>query len=266
MTLHDLSGRVTLITGVGSSAPGWGNGVCITVLLARQGAIIFGCDINLDAANTTKELVEKEGGQMSVMRADVTKSASVQEFVDACMAKHGRIDILINNVGKPSPGGPVELTEQEWDFQMDINLKSVYLMTRAALIIMERQGKGAVVSISSAAGIRDVAMDYVGYSASKAGVIQFTKATAVIYGKRNVRLNTVVPGLMDTPLIRSVAKQYDTEYDEFLAARDRKVPMGRQGTGWDIAHAVLFLASDEANYITGQEIVVDGGLTVSTGR
>lgn len=266
MTLHDLSGKVALITGIGAITKGWGNGVCITTLLARQGATIFGCDINLAAADDTKAIVEGEGHQITTMYADVTKASSVQVLVDACVAKHGRIDILVNNVGKPEPGGPVDLSEHIWDSQMDVNLKSVYLTTKAALPIMERQGSGSVVNISSIAGIRDIGKPHVGYSASKAAVIQFTKTTSIIYAKKGVRLNSVLPGLIDTPLVRSVAQQYNINYEDYCATRDLQVPMGRQGEGWDVAHAVLFLVSDEAKYITGQELVVDGGLTVSTGR
>ena len=266
MTLHDLTGKVALVTGVGSSAPGWGNGVCIAILLARQGAFVFGCDINPGAAEKTRDLVQSEGNQMEVMPADVTNAASVQAVVDTCLARHGSIDILVNNVGRPEPGGPVELTEEMWDLQMSLNLKSVYLTPHAVLPIMEHQGKGVVINISSVAGIRDIGKAHVAYSAAKAAVIQFTKATSVLYAAKGVRLNSVLPGLIDTPLVGSVARQYGVDLASYLATRSRQVPMARQGEAWDIAHAVLFLVSEEAKYITGQELIVDGGLTASTGK
>jgi NAD(P)-dependent dehydrogenase (short-subunit alcohol dehydrogenase family) len=260
-----LQGKVALVTGCGSIGPGWGNGKAISVLFARQGAKIFGADLSVEAAEVTRKLIEAEGGTAAVGAYDVTKSAAVREMVDACIAKFGRIDILVNNVGRSEPGGPVELDEETWDRQMDVNLKSAYLTSRTVLPLMERQGSGAIVNISSVAGLRYVGKPQVGYAATKAALIQFTKTTAVIYAKKGIRMNTVVPGLMDTPLVRRLADKYaGGDFEGFTAHRNDQVPMGRMGDGWDVAHAALFLASDEAKYLTGTEIVVDGGLTAAT--
>jgi NAD(P)-dependent dehydrogenase (short-subunit alcohol dehydrogenase family) len=267
----DLSGKVVLITGLGQSQPGgWGIGAAIAVLFARQGALIFGGNRTLSSTTTTKETIEAEGGVCDIVETDVTSSESVKALVDACMAKYGRIDILINNVGRSEPGCPATMSEEVWDSQIDINLKSVYLTCHHVLPIMEKQERGAVVSIASIAGMRYIGKPQVGYSATKAAIMQFMKATAVIYAGKGVRLNTVVPGLMDTPYTKDLAKRYagnaNVDVDEYLEMRNGQVPMGRMGLAWDVANAALFLVSDEAKYITGQKIVVDGGITASTGR
>lgn len=202
---------------------------------------------------------------------DVTKSDQCQAFVNACLEKHGRIDVLVNNVGRSEPGGPAEMSEATWDAQTDVNLKSVYLMCHFVLPIMEEQPSGGcVLNVGSVAGMRYIGKPQVAYSACKAAIVQFTKATAVIYAQRTggkVRLNTVIPGLMNTPLVSVLADKYGGgDQEGFRKIRDAQVPTGRMGSAWDVAHAGLFLCSDEASYVTGQEIVVDGGITDSTGR
>ena len=260
-----LDGKVAIVTGCGSSGPGWGNGKAMAVLLARQGAKIAGFDRDEAAAAETKRIIEDEGGSCFVARCDATNAKEVNAFVADCMARLGRIDILINNVGRSEPGGPVELAEETWDEQLEVNLKTAYLMCKAVLPIMERQGSGSVVSVSSVAGLRYVGKPQVAYAAGKAALLQFTRTTAVIYADRGVRLNCVVPGLMSTPLVRRLADKYaGGDFEGFSAHRNAQVPMGRMGDAWDVAHAALFLASDEARYVTGTEIVVDGGLTAAT--
>lgn len=301
MPLHDLSGKVVLITGIGSVGQGWGNGTTIATLFARQGAIIFGCDLSVDAAKRGAQQIKDDGevqqssrplgsSIVDVMQTstvsgkpsklpnllltaikDVTKSDHCKAFVEACLQKHSRIDILVNNVGKSEPGGPAEMSEEVWDAQTDVNLKSVYLMCHLVLPIMEKQESGGcVLNVSSVAGLRYIGKPQVAYAATKAAIIQFTKTTAVIYAQRTegrVRLNTVVPGLINTPLVSVLAKKYANGDEEgFRKVRDQQVPIGRMGTAWDVAHAGLFLCSPEASYITGQEIVVDGAITDSTGR
>ena len=260
-----LDGKVAIVTGCGSSGPGWGNGKAMAVLLARQGAKIAGFDRDEAAAAETKRIIEDEGGSCFVARCDATNAKEVNAFVADCMARLGRIDILINNVGRSEPGGPVELAEETWDEQLEVNLKTAYLMCKAVLPIMERQGSGSIVSVSSVAGLRYVGKPQVAYAAGKAALLQFTRTTAVIYADRGVRLNCVVPGLMSTPLVRRLADKYaGGDFEGFSAHRNAQVPMGRMGDAWDVAHAALFLASDEARYVTGTEIVVDGGLTAAT--
>jgi NAD(P)-dependent dehydrogenase (short-subunit alcohol dehydrogenase family) len=260
-----LDGKVALVTGCGSKGPGWGNGQAIAVLLARQGASVFGADLDLEAAQATKKLIEEEGGIVEVRVADVTKAAEVAELVSACVARFGRIDILINNVGRSEPGSPVEMSEETWDEQMDVNVKSAFLMCKQVLPIMEDQGKGSVVNISSIAGLRYVGKPQVAYAAGKAALMQMTSTTAVIYAAKGIRLNCVVPGLVFTPLVRRLADKYaGGDFEGFVEHRHKQVPMGHMGDAWDVAHAVLFLASDESRYITAQQIVVDGGITAAT--
>lgn len=261
-----LDGKVAIVTGCGSIGSGWGNGKAIAALLARQGASVLGVDIDLEAAQQTRAVVAEEGHVLDVARCDVTDSAAVEALVADCLARYGRLDILINNVGQSEPGTPASMNEIVWRRQLDLNLTSAFLTSKAALPIMERQGSGAIVNISSVAGMRWVGKDQVGYAAAKAGLVQFTKVTAVAYARSGIRLNCVVPGLMFTPLVRRLADRYNNgDFDAMVAKRHAQVPMGRMGDAWDVAHAALFLASDEARYITGTEIVVDGGLTASTG-
>jgi NAD(P)-dependent dehydrogenase (short-subunit alcohol dehydrogenase family) len=263
--MHRLDGKVALVTGCGSIGPGWGNGKAIAVLLARQGAAVFGVDLALEAAEATRDLIREEGGTAQVHAADVTDSAQVRAMVEACLACFGRIDILVNNVGRSEPGGPVEMAEETWDEQMDVNVKSAFLTCKSVLPVMERQGGGSVVNISSVAGLRYAGKPQVAYAAGKAALMQLTQTTAVLYAARGVRLNCVVPGLMFTPLVQRLADKYaNGDFDGFVAHRHRQVPMGRMGDAWDVANAVLFLASDESRYITAQQIVVDGGLTAAT--
>ncbi|KAF4865655.1 3-oxoacyl-[acyl-carrier-protein] reductase FabG [Colletotrichum siamense] len=264
----DLRDKIVFLTGIGQSGDQemWGNGAATARLLARQGAKIFGCDLYLEPAQHTQKRIVAEGGDVTVVAADVTNDESVKSAVDACLAKYGRIDILINNVGRSEPGGPAEMTEKVWDAQTNVNLKSVYLCCHHILPLMEKQGSGAVVNVASIAGLRYIGKPQVAYAATKAAVIQFTKATAVIYASKNIRMNVVVPGLMDTPLVGMLADKYaGGDVEGFKAKRNKAVPMGRMGDSFDVAMTALFLASSQSRYITGQKIVVDGGITSSTG-
>jgi NAD(P)-dependent dehydrogenase (short-subunit alcohol dehydrogenase family) len=265
----DLTGKVAMVTGAGSVGPGWGNGKATATLLARQGASVFLVDINEAAANETRQIIEGEGNTCAVHHCDMTVAAEVQEMVQACLTRFKRIDILVNNVGGSAPGDPVSMSEETWDHQMDLNLKTVFLGCKYVLPVMEAQSRGAIVNLSSVAGLRNDGHGgrvHVGYSATKAGVIQFTRSTAGAYVKKGIRCNTVVPGLMHTPLVeyrlaRTVA---GNDAAALIASRNARTPMGRMGTAWDVAHAALFLVSDEANYITGTEIIVDGGLILAS--
>ncbi|MDB5415241.1 MAG: 3-oxoacyl-ACP reductase [Rubritepida sp.] len=263
--MFKLTDKVVFLTGCGSQAEGWGNGKSIAVLFARQGAKVFGVDINEAAAAETRGIIESEGGTCVTTTGSVTDSVRVNAMVAECMARFGRIDVLVNNVGASAPGDPATMEESLWDEQLDVNLKSAFLCCKAVLPIMEKQGKGAVVSIASTAGIRNTGKPQAAYAAAKAGLIQFSKVTAVDYARRGIRLNCVLPGLMNTPLVQKVARQFASEnagadLEAFVARRHNQVPMGHMGEGWDVAHAALFLASDEAKYITATEILVDGGL------
>ena len=192
----------------------------------------------------------------------------MKAFVDACMARHGRIDILVNNVGKSEPGDPASMTEELWDSQIDVNLKSVYLTTHLVLPIMEAQPfGGSIVNISSVSGLRYIGKPQVAYSTAKAALLSFTRTTAVLYADKGIRMNCVVPGLINTPLVKILAdKHANGDYEGYCKVRDAQCPTGKMGSAWDVANAALFLASREASYITGTEIIVDGGLSQSTGR
>ena len=261
-----LDGKIAIVTGCGSQGPGWGNGKAVAVLLARQGAKVVGIDRDMTAAGETCRLIESEGNSIHATACDVTRAEQVEAFIDTTLAQYGRVDILINNVGRSEPGTPATMDEATWREQLDLNLTSAFLLVKAVLPGMQRQGGGAIVSISSVAGMRWVGKDQVGYAAAKAALIQFSKVTAVAYAKHNVRLNCVVPGLMLTPLVHRLADRYGGgDFEAMVAKRHAQVPMGRMGDAWDVAHAALYLASDEAKYITGTEIIVDGGLTAYTG-
>ncbi len=265
----DLTGKVAIITGAGSVGPGWGNGKATAVLFARQGAAVLLVDTNEAAAHETHAIIESENGTSVVHRCDMLIAAEVEAMARACLARFGRIDILVNNVGGSAPGDAVSMTEEVWDRQIGFNLKTPFLGCKYVVPVMQRQGKGAIVNVSSVAGLRNDGhggRQHVAYSASKAAVIQFSRSTAGAFVKDGIRVNTVVPGLMHTPLVEQrLAKTVaggDTE--ALIASRNARCPMGRMGTAWDVAHAALFLVSDEANYITGTEIVVDGGLILAS--
>jgi NAD(P)-dependent dehydrogenase (short-subunit alcohol dehydrogenase family) len=279
----DLTNKVALIIGLGQqqqpkqeeeqeqqtlpSPSSWGIGAATAFKLSTRGALIFGGNRSLASAERTRDRIRSAGGVCDVVATDATDSESVKALVEACIVRHGRIDILVNNVGRSEPGCPASMSEATWDAQMEINLKSVYLACHHVLPVMEAQKAGAIVSVGSIAGLRYIGKEQIAYNVAKAALLQFTSATAVIYAGKGVRLNAVVPGLMETPYTVQMATRYaDGDYKAFKATRDVQVPMRRMGDAWDVANAVVFLVSDESRYITGQAIVVDGGITSSTGR
>ena len=258
-----LKNKVAIVTGAGSSGPGWGNGKATAVLFAREGAKVFAVDINQEAVEETRQIISDEGAGVTVQQTDVTRAEQVEAMVDLCIETYGRVDILHNNVGIVEVGGPVEASEESWDRVVAVNLKSMFLTCKFVLPHMEEQGGGAIVNISSIAGIRYLGVPYVSYSATKGAVLQLTQSIALQYAEKNIRANSILPGLMNTPMIieplKDVYAEGDTE--KMLDIRNNQVPMKRMGDAWDVAHAALFLASDEAKYITGAQLVVDGGLT-----
>ena len=256
-----LKGKVAIVTGAGSVGPGWGNGRAITARFAQEGAKIFAVDLHAD------RLVETENAAKTDIRAhlcDVTDGKAVAEMVAACVEHFGRLDILVNNVGGSAAGGPVEMSEEVWDAQVDFNLKSVFLGCKHALPVMERQGSGVIINIASSSGIRWTGSAQVAYAATKAGVIQLSRVVAVQYAAKGIRVNTVVPGQLHTPMVETrLAKQRaGGDVEALLKSRLKRIPQGFAGDGRDTANAALFLASDEARFITGTEIVVDGGMTI----
>ena len=256
-----LEGKVVLVFGAGSVGEGWGNGKATSVAYAREGATVIAVDREKSAADATASIIQTLGGQVRSLAADVTDSASVKAAVDAVMSEHGHIDVLHNNVGTTIMGGPVELTEEDWHTVLDVNLTSAFLTCKHVLPGMLARGQGAIINISSIAAIRFTGYPYAAYYAAKAGVNQFTVGLALQYARQGIRVNAIMPGLMNTPLIyQQISGQY-ADAEAMARARHEATPMGRMGTGWDIAAAAVFLASDEANYITGVCLPVDGGLT-----
>ena len=255
-----LKDKVAIVTGAGSVGPGWGNGRATTVRFVEEGAKVFAVDRN---AQALKETVDRAPG-IATHSCDVTESAAVAAMVRACVERYGRVDILVNNVGGSAPGGPVEMTEEVWDAQVQLNLKSVFLGCKHVLPVMEKQGGGAIVNIASASGIRWSGSAQVAYAATKAGVIQLSRVVAVQYAPKGIRVNSVVPGQLHTPMVeaRLAHQRMGGDVQALLASRQKRIPLGFAGDGRDTANAVLFLASDEARFITGAELVVDGGMTV----
>jgi NAD(P)-dependent dehydrogenase (short-subunit alcohol dehydrogenase family) len=258
-----LDGKVAIVAGAGCVGPGWGNGRATAVIFAREGAKVFAVDRDGEAMRETVQRAREVGGEIVTHVCDMTESSAVAAMVAACVAAHGRIDVLVNNVGGSAAGGAAELSEDAWDRQLDYNLTTVFLACKHALPIMVRQGRGAIVNTASTSGLRWSGSAQVGYAASKAGVIQFSRVTAVQYAKHGIRVNTVVPGQMHTPMVEArLAKQRaGGDVEALLKQRVARIPLGFMGDGRDTAHAALFLASDEARFITGTEIVVDGGMT-----
>jgi NAD(P)-dependent dehydrogenase (short-subunit alcohol dehydrogenase family) len=259
-----LQDRVAIVSGAGCVGPGWGNGRAIAVRFAEEGAKIVAVDRNLDSVAETVERVKAAGGGIEVVACDVTDSAAVKAMVDAALARFGRVDILVNNVGGSAAGGPVEMAEEVWDAQVDHNLKSVFLGCKHVLPVMERQGKGAIVNVASTSALRWTGAAQVGYAATKAAVIQLSRVVAVQYAGKGIRVNTVVPGQLHTPMVeaRLAGQRAGGDVEALLAARLKRIPLGFMGDGRDTANAALYLASDESRFVTGAEIVVDGGMTV----
>ena len=205
---------------------------------------------------------------MSVAQCDVSSSDAVSKLVEDCIVTYGDIDILVNNVGIAGAGGVVEQSLEEWQLVMGVNLTSMFLTCKYVIPSMLKKGRGSIVNIGSVAGVRDSGVPYVSYSASKAGVLGLSRSVALQYAKQGIRSNVLMPGLMNTPMVHkpALAKGYQTaSIDEMLAKRDQQCPMGHMGDAWDVASTSLWLASDDAKYITAAEIVVDGGITARIG-
>jgi len=256
-----LADRVAVVFGAGSSGPGWGNGKAAATLYAREGARVIAVDRDGKAAQETASIIASEGNEALALSADVTSSAEIAGVVAEATRRHGRIDVLHNNVGITEMGDPIEATEESWDRVMAVNLKSVFLACKHVLPVMQAQRKGAIVNISSIAAVAVNDYPYFSYYASKSGLNHLTRALAVRYAPFGIRANAIMPGLMDTPLIyREIAGQY-ADKETMVRARNAMVPMGFMGDAFDVARAAVFLACDEARYITGVCLAVDGGLS-----
>ena len=260
-----LQDKVALVFGAGSVGPGWGTGKATAVLFAREGARVVAVDRSAAAARETASIIEGEGHDALTLAGDVTNADDVAGIVARTLERHGRIDVLHNNVGITAMGGPIEESEASWRHVLDTNLTGVFLTCKHTLPVMLKQRAGAIVNISSIAAVRYTGMPYSSYYASKAAVNQFTVGVALQYAAHGIRANAIMPGLMDTPMVhQQIVGQYDNDA-AMVAARHAMCPMGFMGSGWDVAQAALFLASDEARYITGVCLPVDGGISCRTG-
>jgi len=263
MNTGRLAGKIALITGAGSVGPGWGNGRASAIRFAEEGALVYVADFDADRLEETLKFAGPLRELMEPGYVDVMKSESIEKMVQACIAKFGRIDILMNNVGGSAKGGPIEMSEEVWDSQVDYNLKSIFLTCKFVLPSMISQGSGSIINMASTSGQRWTGSAQIGYASTKAGVIQFSKVLAVQYAKQSIRVNTIVPGQLHTPMVETrLAKQRaGGDVALILEQRQSRIPLPFMGDGRDTANAALFLASDEARFITGTEIVVDGGMS-----
>jgi NAD(P)-dependent dehydrogenase (short-subunit alcohol dehydrogenase family) len=266
---HRLADKVAMVVGAGQS-PGenFGNGRATAVLFAREGARVLAVDRDLASAQETVDLIRKDGGQAEAFQADVTVEESLRNAVAACVARWGRLDVLHNNVGISVAGGdasPTEITEDAFDRVMTVNLRGVVMACKHALPVMRAQKSGVIINISSLAALDNY--PWVTYKASKAGMIAYTKQLAIQNAEYGIRANAILPGLMDTPMaVDTRARTWNKPRAEIAAERDAKVPLRRQmGSAWDVAYAALYLASDEAGFVTGAALPVDGGASCRIG-
>lgn len=250
-----LAGKVAVVTGAGSRGPGVGNGKAAAVLFAREGARVLCVDRVKERAEETAALIAGEGGEAQAFVADVTRRDDALGMVAAAVERWGGLDILHNNVGVESRVDLMDLTEAEWDHVMAVDLKSMFLATQAAVPALERRGGGAVVCVSSVAALRGHGRT--AYAAAKAGVIGLVRSLAVQLGPRGIRVNAIAPGRVWTPMVESLGPAAREQ-------RRRSAPLGTEGTAWDVAWGAVYLASDEARWVTGHTLVIDAGLSVAT--
>ncbi len=251
-----LAGKVALISGGGAAGDGIGNGRAAAILLARAGVKVLVADRDLALAERTAEMIRAEGGTAAASASDVTREADCKALVEAAVDRYDRLDYLDNNVGIGSRGSVVDEQPEEYRRVMQVNVETMFLLSKYAIPAMIKTAKGgAIVNISSISALRPRGLTT--YTTSKAAVIGLTQAMAVDHGRDNIRVNCICPGPMYTPMV------YARGMSE--AARSQRANasvLKTEGTGWDVGHAVKFLLSDHARYITGQVLVVDGGVTL----
>ena len=253
-----LEGKVAIVTGAGSSGPGVGTGKASSILFAREGARVLLVDRVGSHAEATLASIHDKGGEASVFEADVTVAKDCQAIVEAAQNRYGGLHVLFNNVGILGSGTVVDVEEEDWDRVLDVNLKSMMLTSKYAVPAMVRGGGGSIINVSSTAGLRASGNTAIPYSASKGGVIALTTSMAVHHGRDNIRVNCIAPGPIYTPMVSGGMTE------ELRDLRRRSVPLGTEGTAWDIAWATVFLASDEARWISGAVLPVDAGILAAS--
>ncbi len=249
-----LEGKVAIVTGAGSSGPGVGTGKASSILFAREGARVLLVDRVGQRAEETLASIREDGGEASVFEADITRERDCRSMVDAALERYGSLDVLFNNVGIDGRGDVVETEEEDWDQVMAVNLKSMMLTSKFAVPKMAESGGGSIINMSSIAALR---VSGASYAASKGGVVALTASMAVHHGRDNIRVNCISPGLIYTPMVSAMT-------EETRDLRKRSAPLGTEGTAWDIGWAAVFLASDEARWISGVVLPVDAGILAAT--
>jgi len=252
-----LPGKVAIVTGAGSRAEGIGNGRAAAVLFAREGARVLLVDQHRDAAEETLRMIRAEGGEAAAFDADVTRTEDCRAMVAEAVSRWGRLDILDNNVGIGGRATVVEVEEADWDHLMRVNVTSMMLTSKHAIPAMARGGGGAIVNISSISALRPRGLTP--YSVSKGAVIALTRAMAIDHAPQGIRVNCIAPGPVYTPMVYGAGMS-----EELRERRRRASPLGIEGSGWDIGYAALYLVSDEARYVTGVVLPVDGGVTITS--
>jgi NAD(P)-dependent dehydrogenase (short-subunit alcohol dehydrogenase family) len=261
-----FEGKVAVVLGAGSVAPGWSIGRACALRFAREGASVVAVDIEAAAAQETVRCIAAEGFDAIALVGDVADQAFVDGMAKTILARFGRIDVLHHNVGIGRPAGPLDFSIDEWRRINDVNVTSLLLACQAFLPTMVERRTGAIVTMSSVSALRYSGIPHFAYSVTKSALLQFVRVIAGQYAPFGIRANVVVPGFIDTPRIAaSVAAraQPGASREDFYARQHARAPMGRMGTAWEVADAVLFLASDQASYVTGAELVVDGGASLT---
>lgn len=264
-----MAGKVIIASGAGSVGDGWGNGKAAAFVYGKEGGRVLCVDYRLEAAEETVNLIKRAGGEASAIKCDVSDESDVVSMVATCIERYGQVDVLHNNVGGQGTGRALNtITVEDWNATFSRNITSAMLTSREVAKHMESRNGGAIINIASIAGIRHLNVPTAVYSATKGAMIEFNRNIAIQLAPKGIRSNCVLPGYIDTPFIkRMVNGKRSYEYkgyssaEEYCAARDAIIPTGRMGTGFDVAYAALFLASDEATHITATEIIVDGGVT-----
>ncbi|MEC4723468.1 SDR family NAD(P)-dependent oxidoreductase [Noviherbaspirillum sp. CPCC 100848] len=257
-----LANQVVIVTGAGSIAAGWGIGKACSVTYARAGARVVAVDISESSAKETAAIIKSEGGQCLPLALDVSNPSAVAEMAVEVRRHWDTIDVLHHNVGIGRVGGATDISFEDWQHVQSVNVDSLFHLSREVLPEMRERRRGVILATSSVASLRYVGYPHLAYSVTKAATNHFIKMLALEHAGQGIRCNSIVAGLIDTPRIaQTVARQFSDDLETARAARSRQVPMQKMGSAWDVAHAALFLASDDAAYVTGTELVVDGGLT-----